>query len=230
MYICPILKRRFPSSFASKGRGLPAGLQSSSKAALYENFTWHEVHRNPHACNGIAQILKSPKTGYYGTRQTGDSLSHVRHGSVRGPGAWAGAGSGGGAPGLGLGGRAAPPRPGRTARREQAAAGASAQSREGCDAGCGVQGRGRALSGGYAPGWGVGGRPGRAGRRGASRLRQEQVLKEGGRVATRGAECGVRGAGAVAAATAGPPRTTTQAGGGGPTAAAATGPPPRPGP
>ena len=29
---------RFPSSFASKGRGLPVGLQSSSKAALHEYF------------------------------------------------------------------------------------------------------------------------------------------------------------------------------------------------
>ena len=64
---CPILKGRFPSSFARKGRGLSAGLQSSSKAALHEYFrdcisssswvlsvssciptqisTWHEVHQ-----------------------------------------------------------------------------------------------------------------------------------------------------------------------------------------
>ena len=32
---CPILKGCFPSSFESKGRGLPAGLQSSSKAAQH---------------------------------------------------------------------------------------------------------------------------------------------------------------------------------------------------
>ena len=62
---CLILKGRFPSRFASKGSGLQAGLQSSSKAVLHEYFrdcisssswvlsvssciptqnsTWHEV-------------------------------------------------------------------------------------------------------------------------------------------------------------------------------------------
>ena len=59
--------------------------------------------------------------------------------------AGAGAGSGGGARGLGVGGRAAPSGPGRTAGREQAAAGLAAgtsaqNGRAGCDAGRGVRG------------------------------------------------------------------------------------------
>ena len=54
--------------------------------------------------------------------------------------AGAGAGSGGGARGLGVGGRAAPSGPGRTAGREQAAAGLAARTsaqngRAGCDGG-----------------------------------------------------------------------------------------------
>ena len=102
---CPILKGCFPSSFESKGRGLPAGLQSSPKAVRHaylriciSSSSWvllvcsciptqilacHEVDRkNSQACNGIdvdiAEILKSPIAGYDGTRLKDDSSSHAQ--------------------------------------------------------------------------------------------------------------------------------------------------------